>query len=49
MAGLKEKLLSERKELLGSNCALNFSKNPLVILRGTYALSRFSDAEGNLA
>jgi len=34
MAGLKEKLLSERKELLGSNCALNFSKNPLVILRG---------------
>jgi 4-aminobutyrate aminotransferase-like enzyme len=34
MAGLKDALLAERAQLLGSNCALNYSKNPLVVLRG---------------
>ena len=31
---LKEKLIADRRKLLGPNCALNFSKDPLVILRG---------------
>lgn len=34
MADLKEKLIADRRKLLGPNCALNFSKDPLVILRG---------------
>ncbi len=30
----KDELLSERKEMIGYNVALNYSKTPLVLLRG---------------
>jgi ethanolamine-phosphate phospho-lyase len=34
MAGMKESLIAERAQVIGPNCALNYAKNPIVVLRG---------------